>query len=75
MKNKLKVGQSFEVVEWLGCKLQSNPDYEKEEIGFQSIKDEIIDDTDFYMFSSKGIIHASISETKPIGKLTITKLK
>lgn len=71
MENKLKIGQSFEVVEWLGCN-----DYRKKDIGFQSLVEENLTHG-FFMFGPGhyDYILADYKQIKAIGKLTITKLK
>lgn len=71
MENKLKIGQSFEIVEWMGFN-----DYREKDIGFQSLVEENLIHG-FFMFAPGhyDYILADYSQIKPIGKLTITKLK
>lgn len=73
MNDKLKVGQSFEVVEVLGNLGYS---YLKGEQGICT-KSFCFDGYDFEDFSPYTDIKPYLykSELKPIGKLTITKLK
>lgn len=70
MENKLKIGQSFEVVEWLG-----DLEYRKNDIGFQSLIKNRFTSKFFYMYGKYRSIIAQDKNTKQIGKLTITKLK
>lgn len=76
MKTNLKVGQSFEVVEWIKSPFGSIVNEYK---GFQCLKDEYgsVFTPILYNIKNKLVKFSDTVgfDTKPIGKLTITKLK
>lgn len=68
---RLQVGDSCEVMEWRG-----SGKYCKEHIGFQSVSFDLNEHGECFLFSKDSrYILSSRNEIKPIGKLTITKVK
>lgn len=74
MENKIKIGQSFEVVEWLETPTGLQHD---KYIGKQGIKDDVTYGilTPHYSVGDLVSFGYTESQIKPIGKITITKLK